>query len=109
MSNPVQANLIAWQNADFSQSFQFVDENGTPIDFTGSLFEMDIKLTAAGSVSLAAEIDDDDSDQGILRIWWDAGGLGVANYVYDLVRISGATRELLMLGTVEVRQGVTQP
>lgn len=107
---PVQANLIAYQNADFSEVFQFVDAGtGEPHDFTGSTFEMDIKETGAGTVVLAATLGVTDIDDGKVTIGFLDGTIAVGSYVYDLIRITGSARELLMFGTMTIKQGVTQP
>lgn len=103
-------DLIHYQNTDFRQAFQWTEEGkGTTFNWSGSTFEMDIKSSGAGAVALAATIDATDADESKIGIIVLDGSIGVGEYVYDLVRIAGATRELLMTGNFSVRQGVTQP
>jgi hypothetical protein len=103
-------DLIQYQNADFRQAFQWtVRGTGETFDWSASTFEMDIKTTGSGSVVLAATLDTTDADESTIGITVLDGSIAVGDYVYDLVRIAGATRELLMTGNFHVRQGVTQP
>lgn len=104
------ADLATKQNVDLNEPIQFVDEGtGVPAVFTGSTFEMDIKTTGAGAVVLAATIGVDDIDEGRLTLTVLNGTIAVGNYVYDLIRITGSAREMLMEGEFFVLQGVTQP
>lgn len=108
----VQARLIQFENEDFDESPQWVERGtGAPSDFTGSTFEMDIKVAGSeeGSALASATIGTDDIDTGIIRIQVADGALPVGTYVYDLVRINGGVRTVLMTGTYEVKQGVSQP
>jgi hypothetical protein len=108
----VQARLIQYENEDFDESPQWVDRGtGEPSDFTGSTFEMDIKAAGAeeGAAEASATIGTADIATGIIRIQVADGALAVGTYVYDLVRINGSVRSVLMTGVYEVKQGVSQP
>jgi len=106
------ARLEQFENEDFDQSPQWVDRaTGEGSDFTGSTFEMDIKAAGngEGSAQASATIGTADIDEGIIRIQVADGLLGVGEYIYDLVRINGGARTVLMTGVYAVVQGVSQP
>lgn len=108
----VIARLLQYENEDFDGSPQWTNRaTGEPADFTGSTFAMHIKAKGSeeGSPLVTATIGTDDLDVGIVRIQVGDGTLPVGEYRYDLVRINGGARTVMMTGRYEVRQGVTQP
>lgn len=108
--DPARIDFTWWKNVDWDRDVEFVDQNGTAIDLSGSTFEMDIKAEAGtGTVLVAVTIDDAAADEGLLNLSFADGSLAAGSYVYDLVRITGGAREMLLYGTFTMIEGVTQP
>ena len=107
-----EVDLTVYTSADFVQAFQFVDAFENPIDFTGDTFEMDVETAVGQTPSLALSspstgIAATDLANGTITITIADTDLSVGSYVYDLIRVSGSTRELLMYGTITVLEGKT--
>lgn len=108
--DPVKADFIWWQNVDFDRTVEFVDGNGNPHDFSGSIFEMEIKETADGPATLTVTTDNSGAPLGSVGLSFTDGALAVGEYVYDLVMVDGGGLRIpLMFGGFSMRQGVTQP
>lgn len=100
-------------NADYQQALKFTDETGAAYDFTGDTFRMDLKRSAADAAAVASLTT---ANSGILSTDL-AGGtitLSIADYaiapgvyLFDLIRITGAARETLAFGTLEIITGIT--
>lgn len=108
----VIARLEQFENEDFDESPQWTNRGtGAPSDFSGSTFQMDIKARGSqeGAALASATIGTDDLDKGIVRIEVGKGTLPVGDYAYDLIRINGAKRTVMMKGVYAVLQGTSQP
>lgn len=114
-----RVNMTVYNNASWTDAFQFGVSGDTSWSFTGCSFHMDVKGSkddASALLSLTtanSRIVVDDVVQRILNLNVTESVLAAAlvpgEYVYDLVMIDGSSvRTVLQKGEVCVKQGVTQ-
>lgn len=100
-------------NADYQQPLRFTDETGAAYDFTGDTFRMDIKASAGDASAVASlttansGILSTDLDDGTITLSVATFALEPGTYLFDLIRITGAARDMLAYGTLVVEQGIT--
>lgn len=108
-------DLTIFDNADWIESFTFVDEEtNAVIPMTGSTFEMDIKTAPGAAVVLgltsgAGDIDVTDVANGKITVTIADGAIAVGNYYYDIIQILSGVRTIRMRGAATVVEGITQP
>lgn len=102
---PARIDFTAFRNADWQQVVIF-----SGVDLSGSTFAMDVKAAPGdGAALVSATIGTTDADEGKLVLSFDDEAVAAGTYVYDLVRITGGVREVLIYGQMIVIEGVTQP
>lgn len=109
-------DLIFEQGATFTQNFQWVDENGTPIDLTGYSARMQVRDTV-DSPAFHIELTDANGrialggTAGTIQLTiaaTDTAALTFEDAVYDLELVNGATVTRLVYGGVQLRPEVTR-
>lgn len=114
-------NIYVYENAWWTDSFQFGDLDDVSWSFTGKSFLCDIKATddydAAAVMSLRSadsEIVVDDAAERILHFSVTDTALRAAltpgtSYFYDLIMVTDSTgqRDLLMRGRIVMKHGPT--
>lgn len=114
-------NIVANDNATFSDAYQFGTVGDTTWSFTGMTFKMEIKASREDVAPLitwtsgANQIIVDSASQRVLHfnvpMTAIQAALPPAEYIYDLVMLDGSTpaiRTILMQGEFVVSRGVTE-
>lgn len=106
-------NIDIRDNTDWSVPLRFADRYDVPYDLTGSTFRLDVKASVddvaavASLTSANGGIEHVDLANGEITLHFADYAIAPGDYVYDLVRISGAVRETLGHGALTVAKGVT--
>lgn len=113
-ANVAIVDFTIYRNVDWDIPFQFKDDAGDPVVFTGSTFEMEIATAAGATATLTLDtgnggIASTDLANGKINVVIADEALAAGSYVHDLVRITGSARELLWRGAMTVNEGVSQP
>lgn len=122
---PAQLAIKARRNTPFIREWTFTDADGEPIDFTGAVVEMQVRLYGAQPGDSLIDLNEVTEDQaeglmvedGSIRCWIDQSTLmflpsgkpgSDVVFVYDLtVKQPDIVEEIWQYGTFTVTPGVT--
>lgn len=96
-------DLVIPQGETFEQAYSFQDDDGNPVDFTGSEIAAEVRRTSSGGLLLGTfsyQFFDNDPEQGGFILSMDPFVTGAiqCDGVYSIVRVVGRNRYRLLEG-----------